>query len=254
MRTTFIPIALALSVVAVGAHAQQAKPGGKVAEPTSTVALTVKGPQATMYLTVSATSADVRGLMRDIAKKIGATVYFSPSVTGSYTGSIEAVEPDAAMSTVAAAFGCKVVRFNLPQDAPVLTEAAAAKVYAGMLALPTAAIVSDAKSKRSMTVNGALGGVIPDGPVVYYVQGKLTPDQEEAGAEQRVAAKAAQANAPATAIQNAVTAFQAMSPQDRMQAMRDVQRQIIQNMSPQDRQALFNNMRSGRANRGNRGG
>ena len=252
MRSSIIPMAVALSVVAVGAHAQQAKTGAKAPQPVSTVTLTVKGPQAVAFLSVNATSADVRDLLRDITKKTGATVYFSPSVTGTFSGTIEAMASDAVVSTVAGTVGCKVVRINLPKDAPVITEAAAGKVYDGMLALPASASVRDAKAKRSMTVSDAAEGALPDGPVIYYVQGKLTPDQEQAGTEKRSAAKTALANAPATVVQNAVQAFQAMAPQDRMQAMRDVQRQLIQNMSPQDRQAMFDSMRGGRG-RGNRG-
>lgn len=254
MRLSVFPIAVALTVLAVGAHAQQAKPGAKAPQSAFNVALSVKGPQAIATLSVTATSADIRDLLRDMAKKADATVYFSPSVTGTFSGNFDAMDPDAAISTVVTTVGCKVMRINLPKDVPVLTETAAGKVYDGMLALPPAALARDARSKRSMTVSESTAAAVPDGPVIYYVQGKLTPDQEQAGAEKRDAAKAAIAKSPQTAIQNAVNAFQAMTPQDRMNAMRDVQRQLIQNMSPQDRQAMFGGRGGGRGGRGNRGG
>lgn len=253
MRLSVVAVAAGV-IAAMGAHAQQPKPGATPAEPSFKVLLTVRGADAKSFVSVQATDADVRPLLRDLSMKAGATVYFSPSVSGKFSGTFEGVDPEAAISTVAYSAGCKILRIALPKDAPLITEAAAGKVYEGMVALPASASALDVKSHKTIVAAESAGIPSADASLVYYIQGKLSPDQERAGSDKRAADKAAIAKTPGALVQSAVSAFQSMPVADRIAAMRDMQRQMFQNMSPADRQQMMQSMGGGRGGRGGRGG
>lgn len=252
MRLSLIVIT-ATAALAMGANAQQPKPGSTPPEPSFKVSLTVRGADAKSFVSLQATDADVRQLLRDLGQKVGATIYFSPSVAGKFSGTFESVDPEAAITSVASSAGCKILRIALPKDAPAITETAAGKVYDGMMALPASASAVDVKGRKSIVAADTVSALSSDASLVYYIQGKLTPDQERAGSDKRAADKAALAKTPGALVQNAVAAFQSMPIQDRMNAMRDMQRQMFQNMSPADRQQMMQSMGGGRG-RGGRGG
>jgi type II secretory pathway component GspD/PulD (secretin) len=253
MRFNIIPVAAVL-LTAMGAHAQQPKAPANPVDPSYKVSLTVRGADAKAFVDVQATSADIRAVLRELGQKSGATVYFSPSVTGSFSGTFEGVELESAITSVASSAGCKVLRIALPKDAPTITETAAGKVYDGLLAMPASATAVDVKGHKSLVSAETFSAPAADASVVYYIQGKLTPDQERAGSDKRAADKAAAAKTPSALVQSAVSAFQSMPVADRLNAMRDMQRQMFQNMTPDERQQMFQGMGGGRGGRGGPGG
>jgi hypothetical protein len=177
-------------------------------------------------------------VLKEIAKKAGVTLYMSSSATGTFSGTFESIAPDTAIASVAASAGCKVLRIVLPKGSPMITADASAKVYEAFGLLPEAAVVRDVASKKSVVASAGGSADPAEAQVIYYVQGKLTPDQEQAGSAKRAAARTV-AGAKTDPITGAVQAFQKMPMQDRIQAMRDMQRQMMQSMTPDERQQMF---------------
>ncbi len=88
---------------------------------------------------------------------------------------------------------------------------------------------------------------------VFYVQGRLSPEQERIARERKtIQASAAQAGAGKANpdfMKTAAQGLQAMPLQQRFETMRDLQRQMLESMSPEERDQMRQSMQ-----RGGRGG
>jgi hypothetical protein len=218
--------------------------------PAFTVALTVKGANAEKFLTVSAKDADVRDLFREMGKKSATPVLMADSATGNVSVDLKDQPLRDAMQAVAAAANLPLRVLTVP-DASVttLTIEAAGQVSDALAALPASAAVTDPATGKTLVVEAKGAAPAKGLTSVYFLQGKYTGAPEMALKER----KAAEAAGTPTdnAIQNAVQSINQLPVQDRMTAMREMNRQMWQGMSDQDRQAMRDQMR-GRGRRGGR--
>ncbi len=216
------------------------------------VSLTVKGADAAQYLTVKASNADVRDVFREMGQRSGSTVLIAPSAAGRVTANIQQEPVDKAMSAAAAAAGLSVLRIVVSEDqAARLTPETAGILSESLTAMPTRASMTDPSSGRTLTVADKtdVAAAIPSGfTVVYYLQGLLTPEQERLARERKTVeqvVKAAETVDPKQmdAVGAAVNTLSRLPVQQRMEAMRNMQRQMWEGMSEQDRNEMRRNMR-----------
>ncbi|HEY3266776.1 MAG TPA: hypothetical protein VGM37_07615 [Armatimonadota bacterium] len=253
-----LAVAAALAAIAAGALAQQPKPTVRAsvapADATMSVSLTVKGANAEPFLTVTSTNADVRDLFREMARKSGEDILLSPSVTGRVNADITSSPVEKAVATVAGLAGLSVRRIVVPDGAPAVTVDTAGMLTEALAALPDKACVVDPTTGKALVVSASAAAPASGSKVVFYVQGKLTPEQERAARDKKAAAKDATAAQGNDLISSTVNGLKQMPIQQRLQAMNDLRRQMFDSMSPDERQQMFDAMRQQRQQGGQQGG
>jgi hypothetical protein len=219
--------------------------------PAFTVALTVKGANAEKFLTVTAKDADVRALFREMGAKSATPVLVADSATGKVTVNLTDKPLTEAMQAVATAANLPLRLITVPEASVAsLTPESAGRVSDALTALPVSAGVTDPATGKTLIVEASNTGGAKGRTTVYFLKGKYSTAQEEA-LKNRVAAEATEAPAN-NAISNAVQSINQLPVQQRMEAMREMNRQMWSGMSDSDRQAMRDQMRQGR--RGRRGG
>lgn len=218
--------------------------------PAFTVALTVKGANADKFLTVNAKDADVRALFREMGAKSATPVLIADSATGKVTVNLTGKPLTEAMQAVANAANLPLRLITVPEASVAsLTPESAGQVSDALASLPVHAGVTDPATGKTLVVEAKNAGVGKGQATVYFLKGKYSTAQEMA-LKTREADKS---EAPAdNAISNAVQSINQLPIQQRMEAMREMNRQMWSGMSDGDRQALRNQMRQGR--RGRQGG
>jgi hypothetical protein len=188
---TIIPVALALLVGSAAQAQETAAPRTAtiVASPNASVNVTAT-PRAgeSALVNVRADGANVRDVLREIASRGGVEILLAPSVSGQFTGMIDSQPVERAITVVSATTGLTVRRFAVPAaGASELTADSAGRLAETLNALPVNSVISDPSTGKTLTVVEAAPASAPGERVVYYVQGRLTPEQERALAEQRAA-------------------------------------------------------------------
>lgn len=253
-RVAAITLATAVPFAALAQQATRRATVVNNAEPSSLeVSLTVKGADAAQYLTVKASNADIRDVLREMGQRSGSTVLFAPSASGRATLDLQQEPVDKAMSAAAAAAGLSVLRIVVAEDqATRLTPEAAGILSETLTTMPTRATMTDPATGRTLTVAERTEAVAapPTGfTAVYYLQGRLTPEQERLARERKTveaAVQTAQAVDPkqTDAVGVAVSTLNRLPVQQRMEAMRNMQRQMWEGMSAADRNEMRRNMRN----------
>lgn len=214
-----------------------------------TVSLTVRGPEARKFLTVDAKNADVRDLFREMGAKSATPVLLAASATGVVNVNMTDKPLPEAMKAVADAAGLPLRVLNVPESSvDSLTPEAAGQISDALAALPAHAAVTDPATGKTLIVEEKATKPSRAEATVYFLQGKYTGAQELA-LKVRQATEKEDAGKPDSAITNAVQAITQMPVQQRMEAMREMNRQMWQNMTDQDRQALRDQWRNRRRNR-----
>lgn len=213
-----------------------------------TVVLTVRGLDARKFLTVDAKNADVRDLFREMGTKSATPVLVAASATGTVTLSMKDKPLSEAMKAVADAASLPLRVLTVPEASiSTLTPEVAGQISDALSALPANAAVTDPATGKTLVVEATTP--LPKGDAtVYFLQGKYTAAQEMA-MRVRQATEQQDAGKPDSAITNAVQAINQMPVQQRMDAMREMNRQMWQGMSDQDRRAMRDSFRNGRRGR-----
>jgi hypothetical protein len=229
-------IAAAAALLATAASAQTVvlRQRGSATAGTSSVTATRKGSET--LLTVKATNADAKALFQDIAAKSGAKILLGAGVVGRVKATVEGQALETAIRSIASGNGLTVRKIIVPSTAAATLTAAQAGAFAGALSgnLSTVA-VADPSTGRSVTLtfsNGEAKAGAQD-TTVYFIS-------RAAGAA-GTSADAAEAASAASAI------LSQLPVATRMQAIRDMQRQMFESMTDEERQQMFQQ-------RGNRGG
>lgn len=251
------PVAVLALSLSVAASAQQAPRRTTVVNSaeasTLEVLLTVKGADAAQFLTVTAKNADVRDVFREMAQRSGTTAVIAPSASGRVTLNLQQEPVDKAMSAAAAAAGLSVRRILVAEgQAGRITPETAGILSETLAAMPARAVVTDPASGRALTVVEK-----PDAPdkaqagltAVYYLQGRLTPEQERMARERKVVEQVARADeavdpTQTDAVRAAVGSINRLPIQQRVEAMRNLQRQMWEGMSAAERGEMMRAMRS----------
>jgi len=256
--------ALAIVMPAAGAQAQQAAPANQPAaqaprratvvvpagESTFDVSLTVQGPEAASYLGVKATNADVRELFREMGQRSGATVLIAPSASGRVTIDMPSQPVGKAMDTVAKRAGLSVLRIVVSESqAAGLTPEGAGILAEAMTTMPLQAVMTDPATGRTLAVaEKKTADAVPSGfTAVYYLQGTQTPEQERLARERRTAeqsvktAQAAVDPKQTDVTKSAIQMLGRLPVQQRMEAFRNMQREMFNNLTPQERAQLRGN-------------
>lgn len=229
-----VAVAAALLATAASAQTVVLRQRGSATAGTSSVTVTRQGSEA--LLTVKATNADAKALFQDIAAKSGARILLGAGVVGRVKASVEAQPLETAIRTVAANSGFTVRKIIVPSTAAATLTAAQAGAFAGALSgtVPSATVV-DTSTGRAVTLTFSNSAVKagPQDATVYYVS--------RASGAAGTSADAAEAASAASAI------LSQLPVATRMQAIRDMQRQMFESMTDEERQQMFQQ-------RGNRGG
>jgi hypothetical protein len=224
--------AAALGAVIAGAVSAQTvtlKPRGARAAGSATVTVTMQGKDA--VATVKSTNSDTRSLFRDIATKSGAKILLGSTVAGTVTSAVDAQPLETAIRTVAASAGLSVRKVLVaPATAAALTEETVAPLAGALITAASDAVVVDPSTGRSVTLTFADTAPKADAAkaVVYYVM-RIPP----AGRTPQVTGDAAK-----DAVANAAASLSALSTTERMQAARDLQRQMFESLTPEERDQM----------------
>lgn len=227
------------------------------------VSLTIQGANAQKYLAVKAANADVREVIKEMGVRAGTPVVIAPSAAGRVTADLESQPVDNAMQAVAQRAGLSVVRIVAePGRAALLTPDGAGLMAEALSAFSAGTVITDPATGRSLSlVDRQASEAIPDGyTTVYYLRGTLTPEQERQARERRVAEQTTQAAAEqrtvdpkqADAVGSAVQMLGRLPAQQRVEALRNMQRELFNSLSPEERRAMWGNR--GQGNRGDRRG
>lgn len=220
--------------------------------------VTHKGASATPYITLKATNTPARDVMRDIASKAGARVLFSPSASGLLTVNLDSATVEESMTALAAAASLSVRRITLPEaQAGSLTAETAGRLLEALAALPVNATVTDTAGGRHFTIKSGTDNTEPGEGManVYYIQGKLSPEQERIAAIQRTAktepTQAGSVAGTTSIMTKAFDSFKNLPTDQKMQVMRDFQRQFRDSFTPEEMRQMrfFMEQRGGRGDR-----
>jgi hypothetical protein len=235
--------------------AQPAAPPARatVVAPTEPAQITVahRGVNAEAFLTVKAANSDVRKTLTDMADKSGLKLILASSAMGVVSGSVEGLSADDAFKAVAGWAGLSVRKLIVPSNvADTLTPEIAGRYTDALGALPVGASVADLTTGRSVTVGTRAPEIAAGQTAVYYVQGKLSPEQERLAMARRAAEQATALTASGQQfVAQAQKSLQQMSLQQRMEAIRALQRGMFEGMTDAERQQM-RQMMPGRGDRG----
>lgn len=263
MGTRTLPMACTLTLAAgalsaqppVAQTAQPAAPPARatVVAPTEPARITVahRGVQAEAFLTVKAAGSDVRKTLTEMADKAGLKLILASSAVGVISGSIEGLPADEAFKTVSGWAGLTTRKLIVPANvADTLTPEIAGRYADALGSLPVGASVADLTTGRSVTVSNRPPEVAAGQMAVYYVQGKLSPEQERLAMARRAAEQATPLAASGQQfVAQAQKSLQQMSLQQRMEAIRALQRGMFEGMTDAERQQM-RQMMPGRGDRG----
>lgn len=247
-----------LTVIAVGGSWAQQTPRTRTtvvpATEPATITVSLRGAEAQPFVTVKAANSDVRRTLTEMAEKSGVRVLLAPSVTGVINGSVTNEAVDAAFSAVATMAGLTARKIVLPEaSVAALTAETAGRYVEALSALPVGAMVADAAGGKALSVTATPPAPAAGMTTVFYVQGRLSPEQERIARERRTAqANAAQAGAAvpnSEFVTKTAQSLQAMPLQQRFETMRSLQRQMFESMSEAERAQMRESMP-----RGGRGG
>ncbi|HEY3267204.1 MAG TPA: hypothetical protein VGM37_09775 [Armatimonadota bacterium] len=191
------------------------------------VSVTTQG--AEKLVTARASNADAKTLFQEIAAKSGAKILLAPSVMARLSPSVETKPLETALRTIAAPAGLTVRKIVVPEaSAASLTAASAASLSAALSGTPTNATVVDPATGKAVTLTFASAApkLETGQTTVYYVM-------KTAGAGSQSAEEA---------VAEATAALSGLSLEQRMQAMRDMQRSMFQNMTDEERQQMRQQM------------
>jgi hypothetical protein len=196
-----------------------------------TVTITKQGQ--TSLVTVKSTYTDAKALFQDIAAKSGARVLLSPAVSGPVSASVQAQPVGTAIRSVAAAAGLTVREIQVPQTSAGALTASVAGSLAGALSTNlTKATVVDPASGRAVVLSYASSApTLAEGETTVYWVGRAT------AAELPSTGDAAQ-----DAAASAATILDQLPVSQRMTAVRDLQRQMFENMTPEEREQMRQQM------------
>jgi hypothetical protein len=220
------------------------------------VSVAHRGVDAIPFLTIRAANSDVRKTLSEMGEKAGVKVLLAPSAMGSITGSVDNASADEAFQSVAALAGLTARKIVLPEAAAATVTPETAGRFADALGtLPLGAAVADLATGKSLTVLSKPPQPATGQTAVYYVQGKMSPEQERLALARRSGQdQATQLSASGQAfVTQAQKSLLQMPLQQRMETMRNLPRTMFENMSDADREQLRQTF-GGRGDRGGRGG
>lgn len=224
-------LALAGVWIAGAAPAQTVKLGTRARSArTGTMSVTAKPQGSGHLLTIRAGNADAAALFGEIASKAGVRILMPRTLRGVVTASFDDEPLDNALRVSAASAGLTVRKVYLPKETAATAAAdTVAALSAALSNVAANATVVDVTSGRSVVL--AFSNTAPKVDAglsaVYYVF--PTP---------RTGVKTSDSGSTDEAVANASAALSGLPTQQKLQAVRDLQRQMFESMTDEERQQM----------------